>query len=71
MISDSEVEETGLWRKRNLFLAGRKGGLIATRRVTKATMEPEGIAWYGLVKSLFVSDDDLDAVFRFKRGRDG
>lgn len=71
LISDSEVEETGLWRKRNLFLAGRKGGLIATRRVTKATMEPEGIAWYGLVKSLFVSDDDLDAVFRFKPGRDG
>lgn len=71
LISDSEVDETGLWRKRNLFLAGRKGGLIATRRVTKATMEPEGIAWYGLVKSLFVADDDLDAVFRFKPGRDG
>jgi hypothetical protein len=70
MISDSEVDEGGLWRKRNLFIVGRKGGLLATRRVTKATMEPEGIAWYGLTKSLYVCDDDLDAVFRFKPGRD-
>jgi sugar lactone lactonase YvrE len=71
MISDSEVDEGGLWRKRNLFIAGKKGGLLKTRRVTKATIEPEGIAWDGRTKSLYVSDDDLDAVFRFKPGGDG
>lgn len=70
-ISDSEVDENGLWQKRNLFIVGRKGGLLATRRVTKATVEPEGIAWYGLKGVLFVADDDLDAIFRFRRGRDG
>jgi hypothetical protein len=71
MISDSEVDEVSLWRGRNLFIAGRKGGLLATRRVTKATLEPEALAWDGRTKSLFVSDDDLDAVFRLKPGRDG
>lgn len=71
MISDSEVDENGLWHGRNLFFARRSGRLLKTRRVTKATVEPEGIAWDGRTHSLFVADDDLDAVFRFKPGRDG
>jgi DNA-binding beta-propeller fold protein YncE len=71
MISDSEVDEDGLWHGRNLFIAGRKGGLVSTRRVTKASIEPEGIAWDAKTRSLLVADDDLDAVFRFKPGRDG
>jgi hypothetical protein len=70
-ISDSEVDETGLWRHRNLFIVGRKGGLIATRRLTKATMEPEGIAWDARHGALLAADDDQDAVFRFRPGRDG
>ena len=71
MISDAEVDEGALWRKRNLFVAGRKGGLLAARRVTKVTREPEGIAWNGAKRTLYVSDDDLDAIFRFRPGRDG
>ena len=71
LISDSEIDEVGLWRKRNLFVVSRKGGLLARRRLTKATFEPEALAWYGPTKSLYVADDDLDAVFRFKPGRDG
>lgn len=71
MISDSEVDEDGLWHRKNLFITGRKGGLIRTRSVTKATIEPEGIAWDSRTRSLLVCDDDLDAVFRFKPGRDG
>jgi hypothetical protein len=71
LISDSEVDEGGLWHQRNLFVVGRKGGLLATRRLTKGTMEPEGIVWYGRSRSLFVADDDLDAIFRFQPGRDG
>lgn len=70
MISDSEVDEGALWRQRNLFQASRKGALLATRRV-RGTMEPEGIVWYGLARSLFVADDDMDAVFRLTPGRDG
>lgn len=71
MISDAEVDENGLWRHRNLFIATRTGGLKNVRRVTKATMEPEAIDWDGATKSLYVADDDLDAVFRFRPGRDG
>jgi hypothetical protein len=70
-ISDSEVDETGLWKHRNLFLANRLGALQNTRRLTKATVEPEGISWYPRGKFLFVVDDDKNAIFRFARGRDG
>lgn len=71
LISDSEVDETHFWKHRNLFLATKAGTLKATRRLTKATVEPEGISWYPRGKSLFVADDDRNAIFRFGRGRDG
>jgi hypothetical protein len=71
LISDSEVDETKFWKHRNLFLATKMGTLKATRRLTKATVEPEGISWYPRGKSLFVADDDRNAIFRFGRGRDG
>jgi hypothetical protein len=70
-ISDSEVDEGGLWHGKNLFIAGRKGGLIGTRTVKKASIEPEGIAWDARARALLISDDDIDAVFRIKPGRDG
>jgi|SoiMethySBSTD1v2_1073268.scaffolds.fasta_scaffold12536_4 sugar lactone lactonase YvrE len=70
-ISDSEVDETGLWKHRNLFLASRLGALQNTRQLTKATVEPEGISWFPRGKSLLVVDDDRNAIFRFARGRDG
>jgi sugar lactone lactonase YvrE len=70
-ISDAEVDEGALWHRRNLFLVRRGGGLMKSLRVAKATLEPEGIAWDGRTRSLFVGDDDLDAIFRFQAGRDG
>jgi sugar lactone lactonase YvrE len=71
LISDSEVDENGLWRHRNLFIAGRKGGLLRAGRLTRATVEPEGVAWDARSRSLYAADDDKDAVFRFRAGRDG
>jgi sugar lactone lactonase YvrE len=71
LISDSEVEETPLWKGRNLFVTTKAGALKAARRLTKATVEPEGISWYPRGKSLFVVDDDKNAIFRFGPGRDG
>jgi hypothetical protein len=71
LISDSEVDETPLWKGKNLFLATKAGALKATRRLTKATVEPEGISWYPRAKSLFAVDDDKNAIFRFGPGRDG
>jgi sugar lactone lactonase YvrE len=70
-ISDSEVDESGFWKQRNLFIGNRRGALQKTRRLDKATVEPEGISWYPGSKSLFVADDDKYAIFRFGRGRDG
>lgn len=70
-ISDAEVDETpSLWRNRNLFVVGRGGGLIAARRL-KGTSEPEGIAWWGAKRFLFVVDDDQDLILRYGPGRDG
>ena len=71
LISDSEVDETPLWKGRNLFVTTKAGALKAIRRLTKATVEPEGISWYPRGKSLFVVDDDKNAIFRFGPGRDG
>ncbi len=72
LISDAEVDESQqLWRKRNLFVVGRGGGLLATRRVTKFSFEPEGLAWWGKKNTLFFADDDRDGIFRIKPGRDG
>ncbi len=70
MISDSEVDETPLWRGKNLFIARRGGGLFAARTLKKFTVEPEDLAWDGKHQALFVTDDDLDRVFRVGRGKD-
>jgi uncharacterized protein YjiK len=71
LISDSEVEEGALWRRKNLFFATRTGALVATRRVQRVNPEPEAIVWYARTRSLFVADDDHDAIYRFVPGRDG
>ena len=70
LISDSEVDETALWRGKNLFIARRGGGLFAARTLKKFTVEPEDLAWDGKHQALFVTDDDLDRVFRVGRGKD-
>ena len=70
LASDAEVDEGPLWRGRNLFVVARNGDLRATRRLVKATNEPEGISWYGRRKVLFVAGDGRTAIFRFGRGPD-
>src|SRR5437667_8622441 len=71
MISDSEVDEIpALWKGKNLFIAKRGGGLQAARSLKKSTVEPEDLAWNNKTQALFVTDDDLDRVFRIGRGKD-
>jgi len=71
LISDSEVDEMpSLWKGKNLFVAKRAGRLAATRTLRKFTVEPEDLAWYNAHQVLFVTDDDLDRVFRVGRGKD-
>ena len=71
VVSDSEVDETPLWRGRNLFLAARRGHLQAARKLTKRTIEPEDVAWNLARQLLLVVDDDTDKVYAFRAGRDG
>ena len=72
LISDSEVDEMpGLWKGRNLFVVRRKGNLASSRTLKKFTVEPEDLAMDNRHRSLYVTDDDLDRVFKDKAGKDG
>jgi hypothetical protein len=70
LISDSEVNETGVWHGRNFFVAKRGGGLVAARTLKKFTLEPEDLALNVRKRVLYVTDDNLDRVFRDGAGRD-
>ena len=72
LISDSEVDEIpSLWKGRDLFVVKRKGNLVSSRTFKKFTMEPEDLALDNRHRALYVTDDDLDRVFRDKPGKDG
>src|SRR2546427_11241694 len=45
LISDSGVDNTRVWKGRNLFLAGLKGHLRAARSPKKTTKNPSGVDW--------------------------
>ncbi|TMK85071.1 MAG: hypothetical protein E6G43_12150 [Actinobacteria bacterium] len=71
MISDSGVDNTRVWKGRNLFLAGLKGHLRAALSLKKATRNPVGIVWNARARALFVADDNADAIYRSTAGPDG
>jgi uncharacterized protein YjiK len=72
LVSDSEVDEMpGLWKGRNLFVVRRKGNLFSSRTLKRFTVEPEDLALDNRHRSLYVTDDDLDRVFKDKAGKDG
>ncbi|HEY6652028.1 MAG TPA: hypothetical protein VI364_06995, partial [Actinomycetota bacterium] len=65
LVSDSEVDEMpGLWKGRNLFVVRRKGNLFSSRTLKRFTVEPEDLALDNRHRSLYVTDDDLDRVFK-------
>lgn len=70
LIADGEVEElSSLYRGRNVFEITTAGELVDTFRTTRYSDEPVGLAMKK--KTLFISDDDKDMVFRLRPGRDG
>jgi len=72
LISDSEVDEMpALWKGRNLFVVKRKGNLVSSRTLKKFTVEPEDLAMDSRHRALYITDDDLDRVFKDKAGKDG
>ena len=70
LISDAEVDESVVWRRRNLYVSRRTGGLIAARKLASITREPEDVAWNGRKHVLYVVDDDAKAVYAVRSGRD-
>jgi hypothetical protein len=72
LIGDSEVDEMpSLWKGSNFFVARRKGSLVAARTFKKFTVEPADVALDTRDRALYITDDDLDHVFRDKAGKDG
>jgi hypothetical protein len=73
IISDSEVDEMPLYRGTNLFVASRTGQQAAFPGGTTLTWsrEPTGVSFQPATRSLFVSDDDKDLIFKVQAGNDG
>jgi hypothetical protein len=72
LITDSEVDEMpSPWKGRNFFVAKRKGRLVATRTFKRFTVEPADVALDTRDRALYITDDDLDRVFRDTAGKDG
>ncbi len=77
LISDSETDETGLYKGSNLFTATRTGSgsgsgtLLARGSLAETSKEPAGLALKPSDGTLFVSDDDRDRVSLVRTGADG
>jgi hypothetical protein len=77
LISDSEVDETGLYQGFNLFTATRTGSgfgsgtLLPRGNLVATSKEPAGLAFKASDSTLYVSDDDKDRVSVVRPGSDG
>jgi len=70
LISDGEVEEMDIFRGKNLFLSRTSGVMKQSCNLTAFTMEPVGVAVNPDDGTVFISDDNADAVFVIRMGRD-
>lgn len=70
LISDGEVEEMSIFRGKNLFLTNTSGVLKQSCNLTAFTTEPVGVAVNPDDGTVFISDDNADAVFVIRMGRD-
>ena len=70
VISDSEVNETGLYRGFNLFTATRTGSGFGSGTTLAYSGEPTGLGRNPSNGTLYVSDDDKDKVFVVWAGPD-
>jgi hypothetical protein len=71
LISDSEVDEMGLYRGSNLFTATRTGLGLGSGTSLPFSREPAGLGFNASNGTLFVSDDDKDRVSIVRPGSDG
>jgi uncharacterized protein YjiK len=70
LVSDGEVEEIpSLYEGKNVFEVTTAGELVDSFTTTGFSDEPAGLAVRE--ETLFISDDDADAVFKVRTGPDG
>lgn len=71
LVSDSEVNEMGIYQGVNLFRVTRGGTLVGTANTTSFSNEPTGVSWDPVSGHIFVSDDDADEIEEVDPGPDG
>ena len=71
LISDSEVNETPTYQGFNLFTATRNGTGTGTGTTLAFSKEPTGLGYNPGNGTLYVGDDDADAVSVVRPGPDG
>jgi hypothetical protein len=71
LISDSEVDETGLYRGSNLFTATRTGLGFGSGTLLPDNKEPTDLGFNPNDGTLYVSNDDKDRISRVRPGPDG
>lgn len=71
LISDGEVEEMAIFRNKNFFLSKTTGVLARSCNLTSFTTEPAGVAVNPGDGTIFISDDNADAIFTIRTGPDG
>jgi hypothetical protein len=69
MVVDSEVDETPLWARANIWMMRSSGWARRSWSLARFTVEPTDIA-YKDRRTLFYSDDNKDRIFRVRRGPD-
>jgi hypothetical protein len=71
LISDSEVDETRRYRRRNLFTARRRGSGFGSGNLARiGNREPSDLGLNTRTGTLFASNDDKDRIHRIRAGRD-
>lgn len=71
LVSDSEVEKTGVWSGVNMFEMTLSGSLLSTYSTMDFSSEPTGMAYDPSNGHWLISDDDWKRVFEVDLGPDG
>ncbi|MFL6240865.1 MAG: PKD domain-containing protein [Actinomycetes bacterium] len=71
LVSDSEVDEMGIFNNVNMWNVTRAGVVQDTGVTTSYTDEPDGLAYNASTGHIFIADDDQLRVYEDAPGADG
>ena len=70
LVSDSEVDEVGIFENVNLYTMTRAGALIQTGVTLPNSKEPAGVAYDQAIDRLYVADDSSRRILILESGTD-